>query len=141
MTTTTTSSPELLQLTYRPDLNLLVGRWGFQPDDMALLPLVYEQLAATALNHGSRRWLQDIRRRTLNDPATTRWLTTDYFPSLARQLGGRLSVAYLASPTLLSIILNTPGFLLPEAYTDQPFSLAFFSDEGQAVRWLYQQHQ
>jgi len=72
-------STELLQLTYRSDLDILVGRWKHQPDNMALLPQVYEQLATAALANSSCYWLQDIRRRTHNDPATTRWLFTEYF--------------------------------------------------------------
>ena len=135
----TQSATELLQLTYRSDLDILVGRWSRQPNDMSLLPQVYDQLAVVALETGSCYWLQDIRRRTLNDPTTTRWLFTDYFPGMARRLGRRLSVAYLASPTLLHLILNGPGFLPPEAYADEPFGLAFFSDEGEAVSWLHQQ--
>ena len=42
------SSPSLLHLTPRPDLGILVGRWGFQPDP-ALLPAAYEALTAEAL--------------------------------------------------------------------------------------------
>ena len=128
-------TPPLLDLVFRPDLALLIGRWGYQPEPAAL-PAQYERLTASALAHGARHWLQDIRRRTLNDPATTRWLLTDYFPDLARRLGGQLRVAYLVSPTLHAHILAEPGFVATEDYVNQPFAVAFFGDEGAAVAWL-----
>ncbi len=129
------SIPELLALTYRDDLGLLIARWGYQPDP-ALLPAQYERLTASALAHDVRHWLQDIRRRTLNDPATSRWLLTDYFPNLASRLSGQLRVAYLVSPTLHAHILAEPGYTALDTYVGQPFAVGFFGDEGAAVAWL-----
>jgi len=60
----------LLQLTPRPDLGILVGRWGYQPDP-AQLPAAYEALTETVLRAPCRFWLQDIRSRTFNDPHTS----------------------------------------------------------------------
>jgi hypothetical protein len=128
---------ELLNLSYRGDLNVLIGRWGYQPDP-AGLPAEYERLMAAALAHGAHRWLQDIRRRTLNDPAITQWLLTDYFPDMAQQLGARLRVAYLVSPALHQHILAEPGFAPADAYAGRPFAVAFFGEEGLAVEWLRQ---
>ena len=132
-----TSSPELLHLSYRQDLAVLIGRWGYQPDP-ADLPAAYEHLSAAAHSHGAHRWLQDIRRRTLNDPAITQWLLAEYFPTMARQLRARLRVAYLVSPTLHQHILAEPGFAPANTYRDQPFAVAFFGEEGPAVEWLQQ---
>jgi len=101
-----------------------------------LLPAQYERLTASALAHGARHWLQDIRRRTLNDPATTRWLLTDYFPNLAGRLSGQLRVAYLVSPTLHAHILAESDFAAIETYVGKPFAVGFFGDEGAAVAWL-----
>ena len=39
---------ELLHLTYQADRELLVGRWGYQPNS-AELAMAYEQLSHTAL--------------------------------------------------------------------------------------------
>lgn len=128
---------DLLQIHHRPDLDMLVGRWSYQPEPTEL-PAAYTQLSRAALAYNSRRWLQDIRRRTLNDAETSRWLLAEYFPGLVRQLGGRLTVAYLTSPTLMHIILSSPSFQPPGAYTDQPFGVAFFTDEGEAMDWLRQ---
>lgn len=125
----------LLQLAYRSDLHILVGRWAYQPEPHEL-PAVYKEVQDLALEHNCRFWLQDIRRRTLNDPATTRWLLQDFFPGMARRLGGRLYVAYLVGPALHEAIVSQPGYISAEAYDDQPFAVSFFGDEGAAMQWL-----
>ncbi|MCI1187898.1 hypothetical protein MON38_10745 [Hymenobacter sp. DH14] len=125
----------LLQLAYRPDLNILVGRWGYQPAPHEL-PAVYKEVQELALEHNCRFWLQDIRRRTLNDPATTRWLLQDFFPGMARRLGGRLYIAYLVGPALHDSIVNRPDYIPAEASDEQPFAVSFFGDEGAAMQWL-----
>ncbi|MBC8084486.1 MAG: hypothetical protein H7Z21_14910 [Hymenobacter sp.] len=131
-------SEDLLLLTYRTDLDIFVGRWGYQPE-VSRLPAAYAQLTQEALACGCRFWLQDIRRRTFNDPQTTQWLLTEYFPQMAGWLGGHLAVAYLTSPTLMAQIVSGPGYVPPAAYADQPFGIAFFGMEGEALAWLEQQ--
>jgi hypothetical protein len=128
-------SPPLLQLAYRPDLHVLVGRWGYQPEPHDLA-LVYQQVEELALKYECRFWLQDIRRRTLNDPDTTRWLLKEFFPSMARRLSGRLYVAYLVGPALHEAIVSQPGYVSAESYDGQPFAVSFFGDEGAAMQWL-----
>ena len=125
----------LLQLAHRPDLDILLGRWAYQPAPQEL-PTVYQRMETVALAEHCRFWLQDIRRRTFNDPHTTEWLLNDFFPRMARHLGGRLFVAYLVGPTLHEAIVRQPGFVSAEAYDDKPFALSFFGDEGAAIRWL-----
>ncbi|MBJ6107950.1 hypothetical protein JAO73_02925 [Hymenobacter sp. BT523] len=125
----------LIEFTYRDDLDILVGRWGYQPDPREL-PAVYQQMTDAALDNRARFWLQDIRRRTLNDPSTTEWLLTKFFPDMARRLDGRLYVAYLVGPALHDAIVNQPGYVSAEAYDDKPYAISFFGDEGAAIRWL-----
>jgi hypothetical protein len=125
----------LLQLTPRPDLGILVGRWGFQPGP-AQLPAAYEELAQAGLREKCCFWLQDIRRRTLNDPQTTQWLLTEFFPDMAAQLGARLYVAYLVGPDLHQQIVTGPAFAPIDSYAGQPFVVGFFGDEGEAISWL-----
>jgi hypothetical protein len=100
---------------------------------------VYAQLAEAGLRDGSRFWLQDIRRRSLNDPDVTQWLLAEYFPNLAAQLGGRLYVAYLVGPDLHQHIISGPAFLPVASYHDKPFVVAFFGNEGDAFEWLNEQ--
>ena len=127
--------PELLHLAYRPDLDVLIGRWGYQPEPGAL-SAEYQRLQAMALECHARHWLQDIRRRSLNDPATTRWLLDVFFPDMARQLGGQLRVAYLVGPALHAHILAEAAFVPASAYAGLPHAVAFFGDEGAALTWL-----
>ena len=131
-------STPLHQTSFRPDLNVLIGRWGYQPTP-AELPPVYDELREAALRTGCGFWLQDIRRRTLNDPAITQWLLAEFFPQMARELGSRLCVAYLVSPTLHQHILAETGYVPPTAYVDRPFIIDFFGDEGAATQWLREQ--
>lgn len=130
----------LLDLVYRADLGVLVGRWNYQPAPAAL-PAAYERLAASAVAAGCCHWLQDIRRRASNDPAITAWLLAEYFPGMARRLGGRLCVAYLVGPALHQSIVAAPGFLPLDTYAGRPFAVGFFGDEGAAIRWLQAEQQ
>jgi hypothetical protein len=100
---------------------------------------VYEELTAVSRHENCRFWLQDLRRRTLNDPHITTWLLTDYFPARARQLGGRLCGTYLVGPLLHQHILSDPAFVPVSAYADKNFVVAFLGDEGEAIQWLQEQ--
>ena len=132
----TSETPQsLLQLAHRLDLNILVGRWAYQPVPQELTA-VYQHIETVALEEHCRFWLQDIRRRTLNDPQTTEWLLNYFFPDMARRLGGRLFVAYLVGPTLHEDIVQQPSYVSAEAYDDKAFAISFFGDEGAAIRWL-----
>lgn len=122
----------LLDLTYRLDLQVLIGRWQGQPAP-ADLPAAYEQLRQATLAHGAHRWLQDIRRRSLNDDTTTQWLINTYFPALAGSLGRPLRIAYLAGPALHERVVAHPALA---ATAERPFALALFGEEGAAISWL-----
>lgn len=131
----TDATAELLNLTYHADSQILIGRWGYQPVPTEL-PAQYERLADAALRHGARRWLQDIRRRNLNDPYTTQWLFTEFFPDMAEQLAKPLRVAYLVGPMLRGLIEAGPDFQPLAAYKGRPFIVGFFGEEGAAIEWL-----
>ena len=132
-----TSAPELLHLTYQPDSELLVGRWGYQPIP-AELATAYERLQETALRCRARYWLQDIRQRTLSDPYTTQWLFNEFYPDIAQQLGGQLRVAYLVGPRLRGLIEAGPDFQPLSAYEGRPFVVNFFGEEQAAITWLFE---
>jgi hypothetical protein len=133
-------APPLLELTPRPDLGVLLGRWHYQPEQPAALRPCYQELADVALATNCRFWLQDLRRRSAPDPETKRWLLEEYYPAVAHQLGLRLYVAYLFSPAMHSQIVDAPDYAPPEAYNGLPYALDFFGEEGAAIRWL-QAHQ
>jgi hypothetical protein len=134
------SAPPLLELTLRPDLGILLGRWQYQPAEPATLLPCYQELADMAVAAHCRFWLQDLRRRATTDPHTKRWLLEEYYPGVARRLGQRLYVAYLFSPALHRQIVEAPDYAPPEAYTGLPHALGFFGEEGAAIQWL-QAHQ
>lgn len=133
-------SPPLLELTPRPDLGVLLGRWQYQPEQPAALRPCYQELLDVALATNCRFWLQDLRRRADTDQQTKHWLLGEYYPTVARHLGQRLYVAYLFSPALHRLIVEAPDYAPPEAYAGLPYALDFFGEEGAAIRWL-QSHQ
>lgn len=126
----------LLELTFRADLDVLLGRWRYQPAHPAALRPCYEHLADMALATGCRFWLQDLRRRAAPDQETKRWLLEDYYPGLARSFGQRLYVAYLFSPDMHRQIVEAPDYAPAEAYLGKTYLLDFFGDEGAAIQWL-----
>ena len=130
----------LLELTPRPDLGILLGRWHYQPAQPAELRPCYQELADLALATGCRFLLQDLRRRASPDQETKRWLLEHYYPSVAQRMGQRLFVAYLFSPAMHTQIVEAPDYAPPEAYNNAPFALDFFGNEGAAIQWL-QAHQ
>lgn len=127
--------PELLHLRFQANQELLIGRWGYQPDP-AELASAYDRLYETALDCQAQRWLQDIRRRTLPDPYTTQWLFNEFYPDLAQQLGS-LRVAYLVGPELRGLIEAGPDFQPLNWYLGKPFVINFFGDEPAALAWLF----
>jgi hypothetical protein len=130
------STPPLLELTPRPDLDVLLGRWHYQPEHPAELRPCYAQLADLALATGCRFWLQDLRRRASPDQDTKRWLLDEYYPGVARRFGRRLYVAYLFSPDMHRQIVEAPDYAPAEAYLDKTYLLDFFGNEGAAIAWL-----
>lgn len=128
---------ELLHLTFQEDLGLLVGRWGYQPSRAELAP-AYDHLYDVALDCRARRWLLDIRQRTLPDPYTTQWLSNEFYPDMAQQLGGQLRVAYLVGPGLRGLIEAGPDFQPLAAYEGRPFIVNFFGEEQAAIDWLFE---
>lgn len=126
----------LLELTLRPDLDVLFGRWLYQPATATELRPCYERLAGMALETNCRFWLQDLRRRASTDDETKRWLLADYYPDVTRRLGQRLFVAYLFTPGIHRQIVEAPDYAPPAAYDNAPYALDFFGDEGAAVQWL-----
>lgn len=130
------STAELLHLTYQDDRGLLTGRWGYQPDRSELAP-AYDHLHDVALDCRARRWLLDIRQRTLPDPYTTQWLFNEFYPDISQQLGGQLRVAYLVGPRLRGLIEAGPDFQPLSAYEGRPFIVNFFGEEQAAIAWLF----
>jgi len=132
------ASTAFLQIVYRPDSCLLIGRWLNSITDEQLRE-GYETMRLAAREHDCRHWLMDARRRTdrrLNGPE---WVVTKFLPQVQQQMGGKLYVAFLVLPNhLLEIEADAS---VPEQLPGAaaPFQYARFIDEGAANAWLDQE--
>ncbi len=131
------------QLTYRPDLHVVIGRWlnDYDPadHDFAGLRAEYDRVLAACRAHGTTRLLLDIRRR--NDPteAVTRWFSQQWLPeAVAAVAPARLRLAYLSSPQRFELLRTNSriGGHLQEALACPTYDMELFDDEGAATRWL-----
>jgi hypothetical protein len=124
------------EVSYRADLDVLVGRW-FQPLPDAQLRQTYQALLAEAQANGNCRFaLLDIRRRDVASDAFTKWLLTEFNAGLPQLLGGPVMTAYLATPSHLARVIlgNMPAAL--DSARQGGVHVRFFADESAALRWL-----
>lgn len=124
-------STSFLDIAYRPDLGLLMGRWRGSVAE-ADLHAGYEALHRAALHHGCGHRFIDSRRRVCRSLRSAEWVTTYYLPQVQQTLGAPLRVGVLVLPDYLAS--------LPQAYTNcppaGPVQFARFVDEGAANAWL-----
>ena len=132
------SPPSSLQLAYRPDLDMLTARW-FTESDLPQLQEEYAAVLAAGLAAGTTRWLLDVRRRDVPTAEAAHWVSFEWLPRAAAQVGGPLRLAFLISP-LRAEALRTAANLQPSVRavldSPQPYQLQTFGDEGAAVTWL-----
>ncbi|MFD2718960.1 hypothetical protein ACFST9_09555 [Hymenobacter monticola] len=129
------ASTSFLQVAYRPDSCLLIGRWLCSITDEQLRE-GYETMRLAAQEHDCRHWLMDARRRTdrrLNGPE---WVVTSFLPRVQQEMGGRLYVAFLVLPNHLAEIEADPNMPEKSPGASAPFQYARFIDEGAANAWL-----
>ena len=102
------ASTAFLQVAYRPDSGLLIGRWLCSITEEQLRE-GYETMRLAALQHECHYWLMDARRRTdrrLNGPE---WVVTTFLPRLQQEMGGPLCVAFLVLPNHLREVEEDPS--------------------------------
>lgn len=129
------ASTTFLQVAYRPDSGLLVGRWLCSITEEQLRE-GYETMRVAARQHHCHYWLMDARRRTdrrLNGPE---WVVTTFLPQLQQELGGALCVAFLVLPNHLREVEADPNRTAPTTAGNGLFQFARFIDEGSATAWL-----
>lgn len=122
------SEADFLDLRYRPDLHLLVGRWQ-RPVSATEFRQGYRAMLRAAQATGCPFWQLDLRGRNAPDAAARQWLTAEFLPGLAGRLGRAVCLGYLLSPNLLQ------QFTLP---ADSAGRVAFFAEEGPLTAWLTQ---
>lgn len=128
-------SPEYLDLMYRADLNLLVGRWMRHPC-VAEMQHGYNLMLNAAATYGCTRWLVDARRRDHTSPSSIPWMMDVFYPQLASRLEGRVFLAFLLAPVHMQA-LEADASLVSLAYFDAlPYQIGRFLDERAAMSWL-----
>jgi hypothetical protein len=124
------------EVTYRADLDVVVGRW-FQPLTDAQLKHTYQAILAAAQANGNCRYaLLDIRRRDVASDGLTKWLVTEFNAKLPDRLGGPVMTAYLATPAHLARVIVGNTATAIDAVRQQGIHVRFFADESAALRWL-----
>jgi hypothetical protein len=128
------ASTAFLQVTYRPDSCLLIGRWLCSINDDQLRE-GYETMRLAAVEHDCTHWLMDARRRVDRSRNGPEWVITAFLPRVQREFGRRLCVAFLVLPNHLNELVEASP-PLPAAAPAAPFQYARFIDEGLANAWL-----
>jgi hypothetical protein len=126
---------DYLQYQFRPDLQIMVGRWLRQPTDEELHAGYYHLLDA-AEACGARLWLIDGRRRAHANQQSTPWMMAEFLPQLPLRLGGAVFMAYLFMPTHL-YELEHDATVPPLTYFDgRQYHVQRFTEELNAMQWL-----
>jgi hypothetical protein len=132
--------PDYLSIVYRPDLDVLVGRWMRQVT-LEEMQQGYELLLEEAAQHRCRQWLIDVRRRLNTDREGAHWMVTEFLPRLQPLLGGFTHLAYLLAPVILRDPDADAAFPTANSLAGKPFMGERFIDEREAIEWLQQQRQ
>ncbi|MBF9142672.1 hypothetical protein [Hymenobacter properus] len=131
------ASTAFLQVVYRPDSCLLIGRWLCSITEEQLHE-GYETMRLAAREHKCRHWLMDARRRTDRRRNGPEWVVTRFLPQVQQEMGGKLYVAFLVLPNHLIEIEADPSVPEKPPGASAPFQYARFIDEGAANTWLEQ---
>jgi hypothetical protein len=129
------AAPDFLQVTYRPDLEILLVRWMRQVS-LEEMKQGYLYLLDVAVEHKCRQWLLDARRRFNTDRDGARWMIDSFLPSLHARLGGRTYLAYLLVPVIMRDVEADAAFPPASFFEGKPFIGERFIDERAAVEWL-----
>ncbi len=132
---TPTPIADYLDLAHRPDLGIETARW-LRPTTSGELRAGYQGLLRHASAcEGCHHWLIDSRRRVQVDAQDVHWLTDQFYPTLRRNMGSHVFLAFLVAPYQLDDVQDDTLPALPHTHGDN-CSLNQFTDEGEAVRWL-----
>ncbi|GAA3996081.1 hypothetical protein GCM10022408_03330 [Hymenobacter fastidiosus] len=130
-----TATPVYLDLAYRNESTMLVGRWM-----RSVMPFELHRGYAAVLDLADERqcryWLLDIRRRSSVDAADVHWMLEEFYPQLQPRLGGTTYLAFLMAPHQLAGVLANAA-IPPLSITDgRPYRIERFTEEHSAVAWL-----
>ncbi|WP_400193518.1 hypothetical protein [Hymenobacter sp. B81] len=135
-------STEYLLLSHGPSADMLRIMWR-RPVSLAELQQGYEQVRAAAVRFRAPLWLVDLRSPGLPRPVEQgHWLHELFLPESYRFFAEPLRLACLMSPEQLAAVWYDPvSTANARTLTDpeQPFQLALFDQEAEAVNWLTQE--
>ncbi|RYU80101.1 hypothetical protein [Hymenobacter persicinus] len=131
------STLDFLQVTYRPELRVLVLRWMRQTT-LAELQQGYQALLAEAATHQCWCWLVDARRRDSANQDGTQWMMDVFFPQLAGQIHHKVYLAYLFAPTHLRELEADNSVPALTYFDGRPYQVERFTEELAAMQWLQQ---
>ncbi len=126
---------DFLDITYRPDLDVLVARW-LRPINLSEMRRGYDALLVEALKGCRQRWLLDVRRRLNTHLVGAQWMVSTFLPQLGPRLGGRTRLAYLLGPEYLRDEAADAAFPPPGYFAGQSFVADRFIEEQAAISWL-----
>ena len=126
---------DFLTIEYRPDLDVLVGRW-LRPIELEEMQRGYLALLVEAEARRCRRWLIDVRRRRNTHLLGAGWMVSTLLPALGPRLGRRTRLAYLLLPVFLRDQDADAAFPTPAYFQGKPFVGERFTEEHEAIGWL-----
>ncbi len=127
-----TASP--LQVTYRPDLNILFCRW-IDPSNSVQLQTSYLEALEKAKELKVNYWLFDLRRRGPACPADEAWLLQQFFPLVETSILGKQYFAYLVTPSHYLHIQQEIGMANIQRFSIRT-KIYIFDSEQKAIDWL-----
>ncbi|MBC6991351.1 hypothetical protein [Hymenobacter sp. BT491] len=129
----TGTATNFVELTFRADLDTLLGRW-LRAVTHSELQVGYEATMAAALYNKARCWLLDVRRRGPIPEESTHWVIEAFLPRLVVALGGRVYMAFLVSPAHLNSLEQEQQLISHRS--DAYCEVQLFTEEGPATQWL-----
>ncbi|HEX8428511.1 hypothetical protein [Hymenobacter sp.] len=134
-----TTYVEYLNLSYRPDLRMVVLRW-LRDASLPELQAAHQAALELALRHSAVFWFIDVRRRQVVNNTHTRWVADEFLPYAAALLpSNKLRIAYFTSPGRQHITNSDPEMqltIMRAQSPSQPYRLRSFLDEASAMAWL-----
>jgi hypothetical protein len=127
--------PDFLQLSYRADLDMLVGRW-MRSVSSEELRQGYQAMLDEAARHHYRFWLVDTRRRISVNADDIRWLIAEFYPQLQPRLGRTTYLSFLLAPQQMADVVadsSPPTLTYSDSHTQ---NIKRYIDEREAVEWL-----
>jgi hypothetical protein len=135
-------SPNLdfLQLSYRPDLEVLFMRWR-RVVSSEEHRAGYGAALALARTHVAGRWLIDLRSRGLASSEDFAWILATFRPQIAAALPtASRRIAYLVTPYHVDLIRERLAALEPTypMAVQQSAIIRVFTEEQRAQEWLHE---